>query len=503
MNHLADALLAASRQRPAQTFALETDGRVTTNADLLTLSGRYANLLRELGVTAGDRIAVQVEKSLGAVALYIAALRCGAIFLPLNTAYTPAEIEYFLGDAKPALFICDDGKRAALEPIAKASGAAVETLDDSGRGGSLNSKAVTHSSDHEDAARGADDLAVILYTSGTTGRSKGAMITADNLLSNARTLISSWRITDKDVLLHALPIFHAHGLFVGLHTILLAGASLVFLPKFDGNQVVDFLPSATMFMGVPTFFTRLIEHPDLARAATRIRLFVSGSAPLLAETHKQFSAITGQAILERYGMTETGMNTSNPFDGERRAGTVGFPLPGIEIRVADGDGKQVAKGDVGVIEIRGPNVFVGYWGMPQKTAAEFRADRYFISGDLGKIDEDGYIHIVGREKDLIISGGYNVYPKEVESEIDAIEGVDESAVIGLPHKDFGEAVTAVLVARKNATVCAETVKARLKDRLANYKQPKQVIIVSELPRNAMGKVQKAALREQYRNLYER
>ena len=501
MNHLAGPLLAAARKNPAKPFALDLDGTGMTNGALLALSGQYANLLRSLGVKPGDRVAVQVEKSLAAVVLYLAALRSGAVFLPLNTAYTPAEIEYFLADARPALFVCDTKRAAALAPVAAATRTAAETVNETGTAGSFVEKAALQPDHFNDEPRGPHDLAAILYTSGTTGRSKGAMITGDNLLSNAQALVSSWKITSSDVLLHALPIFHAHGLFVGLNTILLAGASLIFLPKFDPDQVISLLPQASMFMGVPTFYTRLLERDGLAEAARGIRLFVSGSAPLLEETHRQFSTITGQAILERYGMTETGMNTSIPYDGERRPGSVGFPLPGIEIRIADPEGHPVESGDIGVIEIRGPNVFSGYWEMPEKTAAEFRPDGFFISGDLARTDEDGYIHIVGRQKDLIISGGYNVYPKEVESEIDAMDGVEESAVIGLPHSDFGEAVTAVLVLKKGASITAEQVREKLKTRLAGYKQPKKVLILPELPRNTMGKVQKAALRETFRDLY--
>jgi len=503
MNHLAGPLLAAARKNPAKPFALDLDGTGMTNGALLALSGRYANLLRSMGVKPGDRVAVQVEKSLAAVALYLAALRSGAVFLPLNTAYTPAEIEYFLADARPALFVCDTKRAAALAPVAAATRTAAETVNETGMAGSFVEKAALQPDHFNDEPRGPHDLAAILYTSGTTGRSKGAMITGDNLLSNAQALVSSWKITSSDVLLHALPIFHAHGLFVGLNTILLAGASLIFLPKFDPAQVISLLPQASMFMGVPTFYTRLLERDGLAEAARGSRLFVSGSAPLLEETHRQFSTITGQAILERYGMTETGMNTSNPYDGERRPGSVGFPLPGIEIRIADAEGRPVESGDIGVIEIRGPNVFSGYWEMPEKTAAEFRPDGFFISGDLARTDEDGYIHIVGRQKDLIISGGYNVYPKEVESEIDAMDGVEESAVIGLPHSDFGEAVTAVLVLKKGASITAEQVREKLKTRLAGYKQPKKVLILPELPRNTMGKVQKAALRETFQDLYRK
>jgi len=495
-NYLGSALLSYARANEEAPFATLADGSVVTNADLLQLSGKFANALLAFGVKPGDRVAVQVEKSFSALALYLATIRSGAIFLPLNTAYTAAEIEYFLGDAAPALFICDTASKEAYLPIAEATGTELATLDASGQRGSFFEQASPCSAIFEDQSRTADDLVAILYTSGTTGRSKGAMITGHNLLSNAEALVEAWRIQSSDILLHALPIFHAHGLFVGINTILVAGAKLIFLPKFDGDQVIGLLPRATMFMGVPTFYTRLLQHEALRESARNIRLFVSGSAPLLDETHRQFSAITGHAILERYGMTETGMNTSNPYDSERRPGSVGFPLPGVEIRIAD-DAGPVKDGEIGVIEIRGPNVFKGYWQMPEKTASEFRADGFFISGDLAKRDADGYIHIVGRAKDLVISGGYNVYPKEVESEVDEIDGVVESAVIGIPHPDFGEAVTAVIVLENGANLSVEEIRAHLKTRLATYKQPKKLIIVDELPRNTMGKVQKAELRARY------
>ncbi|RYE75763.1 MAG: malonyl-CoA synthase, partial [Hyphomicrobiales bacterium] len=405
-------------------------------------------------------------------------VRAGAIFLPLNTAYTPAEIEYFLGDAEPAVFVCDPAKAEALKPFAGKAGAKLETL---GVGaGSLLDKANAASAEFADVARGADDLAAILYTSGTTGRSKGAMLSHDNLASNALSLVDYWRFSKDDVLLHALPIFHTHGLFVATNVILFAGAAMILLPKFDPEQVFKYLPKATSMMGVPTFYVRLLQDQRLSKEAVKhMRLFVSGSAPLLAETHREWRERTGHAILERYGMTETNMNTSNPYEGDRVAGTVGFPLPGVSARVTDPEsGKELARDEIGMIEVKGPNVFKGYWRNPEKTKAEFRADGFFITGDLGKIDAAGYVHIVGRGKDLIITGGYNVYPKEVEAEIDEMPGVIESAVIGCPHPDFGEGVTAVVVAKAGADISAAGIAKALEQRLAKFKQPKQVFVVA-------------------------
>ena len=381
---------------------------------------------------------------------------------------------------------------------AKAGIGACETMDAHGNG-TLTQRAAGLAAEFADAPRGADDLAAILYTSGTTGRSKGAMLSHENLASNARTLVSFWRFTQDDVLLHALPIFHTHGLFVATNVILMAGASMFFMAKFDPDEIMRLMPRATIMMGVPTFYVRLVQHPGLTHTSTsHMRLFVSGSAPLLAETHLQWREKTGHAILERYGMTETNMNTSNPYEGDRRAGTVGLPLPGVEIRVTEPEtGLSLSANEIGMIEVKGPNVFKGYWRMPEKTAAEFRPDGFFISGDLGKIDAEGYVHIVGRGKDLVISGGYNVYPKEIETEIDAISGVSESAVIGLPHPDFGEGVAAVIVRKGEASVNERQVLEALKDRLAKYKQPKRIFFVEQLPRNAMGKVQKNVLRDQY------
>lgn len=466
-------------------------------------TGRYANTLQSLGVAAGDRVAVQVEKSVQALALYLACQRLGAIFLPLNTAYTFAELEYFLGDAEPALVVVDPtrlDKSAAL--CRKLNVAACHSLGVRGEG-SLAELAASCPADFVDAKPRHDDVAAILYTSGTTGRAKGAMLTHQNLLSNALTLRECWRFTPDDVLLHALPIFHAHGLFVAANVSLLAGAAMIFLPKFDADTVVDCLPRASVMMGVPTFYTRLLDHPALGHELVRhIRLFISGSAPLLAETHTAWEAKTGHRILERYGMTETIMLTTNPYDAERVAGSVGFPLPDVSLRIVHPDtAAPVNPGEVGMVEVKGPNVFQGYWRLSEKTAAEFRPDGYFITGDLGHVDERGYIHLVGRSKDLIISGGYNIYPKEVEAEIDLLPGVVESAVFGVQHPDFGEGVTAVVILQNGALLNESGMLKALEERLARFKLPKRILSIPELPRNTMGKVQKAELRRQFAGIY--
>ncbi|WP_417692490.1 malonate--CoA ligase [Roseibium sp.] len=480
---------------------LETaDGSVLTYQDVLALSARFANALIGLGVTPGDRVAVQVEKTPEALMLYLATVRAGGVFLPLNTAYTPAEIDYFVSDAEPKVFVCDPSRRDALAETASKVGASLETLGADGKG-SLKDLAQAADVEFADVARTEDDLAAILYTSGTTGRSKGAMLSHENLASNARTLVDYWRFTSDDVLLHALPIFHTHGLFVATNSLLMAGASMLFLPKFDLGKVLELLPRATTMMGVPTFYIRLLTSDAFTKVlVAHMRLFISGSAPLSAEVHREFSARTGHAILERYGMTETNMNTSNPYDGERRPGTVGFPLPGVSVRIADPDtGKEVAQGEVGIIEVKGPNVFQGYWRMPEKTAEEFRVDRYFITGDMGQLSDDGYISIVGRSKDLIISGGFNVYPAEVEALIDEIEGVAENAIIGVPHPDFGEGVVAVVAAKSGVTIDPTVITAALSEKLAKFKQPKQIHVVDTLPRNTMGKIQKNVLRDQFKD----
>jgi malonyl-CoA/methylmalonyl-CoA synthetase len=504
VSHLFAPIAAHAEARDRPFLEVPGGGRLSYG-DLLAGSGRLAAALQARGVRPGDRVAAQVEKSPQALLLYLACVRAGAVFLPLNTAYTVAELDHFLGDAEPALVACDPARLEAIRPVAEAHGArAVETLDASG-GGSLPALAGTLPPDFEDVARGPEDLAALLYTSGTTGRSKGAMLTHENLASNARALADLWRFGPDDVLLHALPIFHTHGLFVATNTVLYSGGSMVFLPRFEPGEVLAALPRATAMMGVPTFYVRLLQDPRLTREATRnVRVFISGSAPLLAETHRAFRERTGHAILERYGMTETNMNTSNPYDGERVPGTVGFPLPGVELRVVDREsGRPLPAGEVGMIELRGPNVFKGYWRNEEKTRAEFREGGFFVTGDLGMVDERGYVHIVGRGKDLVISGGYNVYPKEVEAEIDAIPGIRESAVVGLPHPDLGEGVTAFVVEDGTRPVLEADVIRALQDRLARYKQPRRVLLVPELPRNAMGKVQKGLLRERHASLYLR
>ena len=467
-------------------------------------SAQWAHALRSLGVQPGDRVAAQIDKSLEGICLYLGTLRAGAAFLPLNSAYTPAEMAYFVADSEPRVLVCTPGKADALQSVASAHpGTHLRTLG-TGGAGDLTALVNAQGDAFADVARADGDLAAILYTSGTTGRSKGAMLTHANLWSNAEVLRVAWHYGAGDVLLHALPIFHIHGLFVAINLTLAAGASLLLLPRFEPDAVFAALPYCNVMMGVPTFYVRLLQDARLTAAATlHMRLFVSGSAPLLAETHRAWRERTGHAILERYGMTETGMNASNPYEGERVAGTVGPPLPGVDIRVVDAEtGQPVRPGEVGMIEVRGPNVFAGYWRNPEKTRAEFRDDGYFVTGDLGRFDELGYLQIAGRGRDLIISGGFNVYPKEVEDELDVLPGVAESAVIGLAHADFGEGVTAVVVApHRSATLTEAAVLARLRERLAAYKCPKRVLFVEDLPRNTMGKVQKNVLRDLYRDLY--
>ena len=481
------------------------DGRTTSFTELGHAVARMANALVASGVTPGDRVTAQVEKSLPNAVLYLACLKAGAVFNPLNSGYTSAELDYFLGDAEPALLVCQRSSLGQLAPLAAKHEVRTTLRLEPDGSGSLSDLAAAQSPKHVTVRRTADDLAALLYTSGTTGRSKGAMITHGNLSSNAVALCETWRITASDTLLHALPIFHVHGLFVALNTCLLQGARTLWLDKFDPATVLRLMPEATVMMGVPTFYTRLLASTTLGRDAARnMRLFVSGSAPLLAETHDEFKARTGHAILERYGMTETGMITSNPYapDG-RLAGTVGYPLPGIEVRIAEPEGKVLGAGDIGVIEVKGPNVFKGYWRNPEKTKAEFRSDGYFITGDLGTIAPDGRVTIVGRSKDLIITGGYNVYPKEVEDELNALPGVAEAAVVGVAHPDFGEGVIAVLAKSSGATLDSEAaILERLAGRLARFKCPKRVFIVDDLPRNAMGKVQKVELRARYADTFK-
>src|SRR5450631_1620003 len=484
-------------------LAIETiDGQHISYGDLMDRAGRMANVLVDGGVKPGDRVAAQTEKSVPGLVLYLAAVRAGAVYLPLNTAYTLNELEYFITDAEPTIVVCDPAKAEGIGAIAAKVGARVETIGADGKG-SLTEAADTANSDFETVLRGNDDLAAILYTSGTTGRSKGAMLSHDNLASNSLSLVDYWRFTKNDVLIHALPIYHTHGLFVASNVTLFARASMIFLPKFDPELIIKLMARSTVLMGVPTFYTRLLLSPALTKESTKhMRLFVSGSAPLLADTHREWFARTGHAVLERYGMTETNMNTSNPYDGDRVPGAVGHALPGVSVRVTDPEtGNLLGPENIGMIEIKGPNVFKGYWRMPEKTKAEFRDDGFFITGDLGKIDGAGYVHILGRGKDLVISGGFNVYPKEIESEIDAMPGVIESAVIGVPHADFGEGVTAVVVCDKGAKVDETSVLKALDGRLAKFKMPKRVIVVDELPRNAMGKVQKNILRDAYSDIY--
>ncbi|MBX2882433.1 MAG: malonyl-CoA synthase [Granulosicoccus sp.] len=504
-NTLYDAL-TAHRQNLDDDFLIvpgsNADGYTATTwswGDFVSTAARFAHTLVAAGVAPGDRVAVQATKSPEAFALYLGCLQCGAAFLPMNTAYTVAEILYFLSDAEPSLFICDPARESDFQQALEneTHQPAVMTLSADGQG-SLPSDAGRRPGQFETVARAADDLAAILYTSGTTGRSKGAMLSHDNLLSNALTLKSYWEFTSNDVLLNALPIYHTHGLFTAGNTLLLSGGKMIFPRRFIASEVIELLPQATTMMGVPTFYTRLLDENGFTSALVQhMRLFISGSAPLLAETHQAFEERTGRRILERYGMTETSMNTSNPYNGERRAGTVGFPLPGVELRIRDADTSELCGVDaIGTIEVRGPNIFGGYWRMPEKTAQEMTADGFFITGDLGKRDADGYIHIVGRGKDLIISGGFNVYPKEIELLLDDQPGVLESAVVGASHPDFGEGVVAYVVADGTQELQESVLKAAVAEKLARFKQPGFIHVIEELPRNTMGKVQKNVLREQ-------
>jgi malonyl-CoA/methylmalonyl-CoA synthetase len=466
--------------------------------ELAQASARIANALVRAGCVPGDRVAVQADKHWQVVALYLACLRAGLVYLPLNTAYQKRELEYFFADAQPRVIVCRPESLGTIETIA--NGALVLTVE--ARGGELWDRARDEPTAFATVHSKPDDLATILYTSGTTGRSKGASLTHRNLASNALALVEAWAFTRGDVLLHALPIYHVHGLFVAIHCVLLSGAHMLWLPRFDVDEVIGLLPQATVMMGVPTFYARLLASPRLTReAAQNVRLFVSGSAPLLSETHAEFRARTGHAILERYGMTETGMITSNPLEGPRAPGTVGRPLPGVSVRVVDDAGDPREPGTIGSVQVRGPNVFAGYWRMPDKTRDEFTADGWFRTGDMGEWvaegEAQGYLRLVGRAKDLIITGGLNVYPKEIEERIDALPGVVESAVIGVPDPDFGEAVTAVIVPRSGAHVDASQIIGALRGDIASFKVPKRVYVVDELPRNAMGKVQKNLLRERF------
>jgi len=493
-NPLYDALLAP-HHASAKTFLELQDGAIISFAGFAELAARIAAVLVSHGVKPGDRVAVQAPKTPETLAVYAACVQVGAVFLPLNTAYTPAEVEFFLTDAAPRLFVCDDAAAASYAALAARLGIKLLTIA-ANRGGTLPAAASSAAPLAGAMERGPDDLAAILYTSGTTGRSKGAMLSHGNLLSNTLALVNIWRFTGDDVLVHALPIYHTHGLFVACNIMLKVGGTMIFHAAFNHDAVLDAIPRATALMGVPTFYTRLLGSPRLTKDyVANMRLFISGSAPLLAETHVEFEQKTGHRILERYGMTETSMTTSNPYDGERRAGTVGFPLPDVSVRVADPDGKLLPQGEIGILEVRGPNVFKGYWNLPEKTAAEFRPGNWFITGDMSMIDADGYVQIVGRQKDLIIAGGLNIYPKEIEEVIDAIDGVVESAVVGVPHPDLGEAGVAVIVAK--GAIDAEAIQAVVAEKLARFKHPRRYEIVTELPRNTMGKVQKSELRQRY------
>jgi len=504
LNNLYAAFRAAFPEDLARV-CLETDkGRVVTYREVEEQSGRIAALLDDIGVKPGERVTVQVDKSPEALFLYLACLRAGAIYMPLNSGYTAAELDYFLSDAKPALVVSTPTAFDEMQALAaKAGCSTVLTLGADGHG-SLTEQAQTLAPRADIVSTQPDDVAAMLYTSGTTGRSKGALLTHRSLISNAETLVQAWGFTERDVLLHTLPIFHVHGLFVAFGCALLSRAKMLFHPAFDADKALSAMGRATVFMGVPTYYTRLLACPELSKAkVAAMRLFVSGSAPLLAETFSAFHQRTGHHILERYGMTETGMNTSNPLNGERRLGTVGFPLPGVELRIADDEGREVPKGETGIIEVRGPNVLKGYWNNPEKTAAAFRPDGFFSTGDVARLDADGYVVIVGRASDMIISGGYNVYPKEIETVIDELPGIGESAVIGVPHPDFGEGVVAVIRTLPGQDHPSESdIVATLKGQLAGYKVPKKLVFVEDLPRNAMGKVVKADLRRANARLFQ-
>ncbi|MBP7334276.1 AMP-binding protein [Niveispirillum sp.] len=495
------AALEVALRRAGNATVIEWGGRAYRGAEVVQGVERAAAGLAALGVGRGDRVLVQVEKSLQAVFVYLATLRCGAIFVPLNTGYRVREFAYFLEDAQPALVICDPADEADYGPMVGATGARLLTLDAQGAGSFLD-HAASSGADVDSAPVGADDLAAIIYTSGTTGRSKGAMLTQGNLLSNALALGKVWEMAAGDVLIHALPLFHIHGLFISLNTALLAGARVRLLPRFDVGLVLDALPGATVLMGVPTYYVRLLGDARFDRAAAKdLRLCISGSAPLLLETFDAFEERTGLTLLERYGMSECGVIASNlPGAGVRR-GAVGLPLPGVELRISDEDGSALPVNAVGSVEVRGSGVFRGYWQMPEKTKAEFRDDGFFITGDLGKIDADGYLHLVGRAKDMVISGGLNVYPSEVEAVINALVEVEESAVIGVPHADFGEAVVAVVCRRPGQGADADAIIRALKQELAGFKVPKAVVFADELPRNTLGKVEKAALRATHKGLF--
>ena len=501
-NPLYDKLFR-SHAKNTKPFLYLSDGRTLAYKDFITSSSKMANALIKLGLKPGDRLAIQVEKSPEMLTIYAACAQAGIIFLPLNTAYTANELLYFIEDSGARIFICDENISEEVSKKTSHLNIKIETLNANGTG-SLIDLALASSELFYPVERNEDDLAALLYTSGTTGKSKGAMLTQSNLLSNGQTLMSEWRFTEEDILLHALPLFHTHGLFVATNVVLAAGSSMVFLPKFGVESIINNLPNSTTMMGVPTFYTRLLNDSRFTKSlVSHMRLFISGSAPLLSETHIKFEKRTGHRILERYGMTETNMNTSNPYDGERRAGTVGFPLPGVEIKITNSETQELLeKGSVGLIEVRGANVFKGYWNMPEKTKTELRDDGFFITGDLGKFDADGYLHIVGRDKDLIISGGYNIYPKELEMFLDEQEYVLESAVIGIAHPDFGETPLALIVPQEGKTPDLKKIMENIQKEIARFKHPGQIILIEKLPRNTMGKVQKNLLRKQYKNNFE-
>ena len=497
-NNFYQAFAHQFKSQAEKCLLVSQDNVSYSYADIEQESARLANYLCELGAESGDRVSVQVEKSPQAFCLYLACLRAGLVFHPLNPAYQTSELEYFLNNAEPSVVICDSAKLDSLKPIVASENIHhLLTLNADGSG-SLIEESLSCATEFMCVSRAADDMAALLYSSGTTGVPKGIMLTHNNLSSNAQALVEAWGFTSNDRLLHALPIFHVHGLFVGLGCVLMSGASMRWLPAFDSTSVIKYLPESTVLMGVPTYYTRLLGDPKFTRElADNIRLFVSGSAPLLEETFAQFEQRTGQRILERYGMTETNMNSSNPLLGERKAGTVGLALPGVEIRITDENNNSLAQGEIGNLQVRGPNVFKGYWKLPEKTTEDFTDDGYFNTGDNGKIDDRGYVTIVGRSKDVIITGGLNVYPKEVELIIDDIDGVKESAIIGIPHADFGESVVAVVVAESDSKISEADVISHTKAQLANFKIPKKVVFVNELPRNTMGKVQKNVLRGEH------
>ena len=497
------AHFAGQFEAHAHKELLATAGGISYSyLDIDQESARLANFLAELGIRVGDRISVQVQKSPQALALYLACLRGGFVFHPLNPGYKSAELEYFLGNAAPAVVVCDSGDAGNVRGLAEQAGIThVLTLDANGDG-TLIERSRAASADAILVARKSDDLAALLYSSGTTGVPKGIMLTHGNLLSNTQSLLAAWEFSSQDRLLHALPIFHVHGLFVAIGCTLLSGASMRWLDSFNAETVINCLQECTVMMGVPTYYTRLLsDRRFTAKVAQNIRVFISGSAPLLEETFVEFEERTGHRILERYGMTETNMNTSNPLHGERRPGTVGPPLPGVEVRVVDDAGQQLTVGEIGNLQVRGANVFAGYWQMPDKTAEDFTADGFFNTGDKGRIDNDGYVSIVGRAKDVVITGGLNVYPKEVELFLDDLAGVKESAVVGVPHADFGEAVVAVVVRNSGSTISADEIISSAKQSLADFKVPKHVAFLAELPRNTMSKVQKNVLRESLKNLF--